>query len=764
MELWQKAIVSTIFGIQDAEKIRVFREIFIVIGRKNGKSLFASALIAYMAYLEPEYGQEIYCLAPKLDQAALVYDGFYQMVQAEEELEELAKKRRSDIYIAESNTVIKPIAFNAKKSDGFNPQLVVCDEMAAWSGDAGLKQYEVMKSALGARKQPMILSISTAGYINDSIYDELMKRSTSFLKGNSKERRLLPFLYMIDDVEKWNDIDELKKANPNMGVSVKESFFIDEIAVAEGSLSKKAEFLTKYCNIKQNSSIAWLEYQTVEKAEILKTLEDFRECYAVGGIDLSQTTDLTAASVVIEKEGVLYAFTQFFMPKNRLETLQATDGVPYDIFVKKGIITLSGDNYVNYKDVFNWYVWLLETYGIRVLKIGYDRYSAQYLVDDLKNYGFHTDDVYQGENLTPVIREFEGVLKDGDFKIANNKLLQSHFLNVALKHNMETRKFRPIKIEQRAHIDARAVEAGCANNNIGYGQGDRNTLNTEAKKVNYDLSKVGLCNTDCSEFQNVCAVASGAAGVTHGSNGWTTATMRNALKAAGYKIITDSAFLKNENYCVRGAIYVKESSHTVCGLTNGTYAAQTLAKAGIGGYAGNNNYSGKGIGTAVAKCDMNIRSVAEVKSNTVYSSIKAGTKVEVLEVLANGWYKIVWAGASCGYAYTSNTNNKYYTYTANSKNNSTSTSGSSGLKQTQKPESALCFDKTLAGAYVVTADKLHMRAGAGKTKADYGTIAEGGKVHCYGYYNKEKGTGAKWLYVACGNVTGYCHSDYLKRA
>ena len=117
-------------------------------------------------------------------------------------------------------------------------------------------------------------------------------------------------------------------------------------------------------------------------------------CYAVGGIDLSQTTDLTAASVVIEKEGVLYAFTQFFMPKNRLETLQATDGVPYDIFVKKGIITLSGDNYVNYKDVFNWYVWLLETYGIRVLKIGYDRYSAQYLVDDLKNYGFHTDDVY----------------------------------------------------------------------------------------------------------------------------------------------------------------------------------------------------------------------------------------------------------------------------------------------------------------------------------------------------------------------------------
>ena len=453
LELWQKAIVSIIFGIQDAEKTRIFREIFIVIGRKNGKCLFASAIIAYMVYLEPEYGQEIYCLAPKLDQATLVYDGFYKMVQAEDELNELAKKRRSDIYYEETNSFVKPIAFNAKKSDGFNPQLVVCDEMAAWSGDAGLKQYEVMKSALGARRQPMILSISTAGYINDSIYDELMKRSTSFLKGNSKERRLLPFLYMIDDVEKWNDIEELKKANPNMGVSVPESFFMDEIAVAENSLSKRAEFLTKYCNIKQNSSIAWLEYATVDGAGIEKTLEDFRDCYAVGGIDLSQTTDLTAASVVIEKGGVLYAFTQFFMPRGRVETLQATDGVPYDIFVKKGLITLSGDNYVDYHDVYAWFTGLVENYGIYILKIGYDRYMAKYLIEELKDYGFQTDDVHQGENLTPVIREFEGIIKDGNFKIADNNLLKTHFLNVALKHNMETRKFRPIKIEQRAHID-----------------------------------------------------------------------------------------------------------------------------------------------------------------------------------------------------------------------------------------------------------------------------------------------------------------------
>ena len=457
LELWQKAAVSAMFGIVDENGTRIFREVFIVIARKNGKSLFASAIISYMAYIEDEYGQEIYCLAPKLEQANLVYDGFYQMIQLEPELAELARKRRSDIYISESNTVIKPIAFNAKKSDGFNPQLVVCDELAAWQGDAGLKQYEVMKSALGSRTQPMILSISTAGYVNDSIYDELMKRSTAFLLGNSNEKRLLPLLYIIDDVEKWNDLEELKKSNPNLGVSVTEDFYREEIAVAEQSLSKKTEFLTKYCNVKQNSSVAWLPYEVIDALTGEKLdLNDFRECYCVGGIDLSQTTDLTACCIIIEKDGRLYVFAQFFMPRNKIDELQEREGVPYRIYEKQGLIKLSGDNYVDYNDCFNWFVRLVEEYHVYPLQIGYDRYSAQYLIQQMKAYGFHMDDVYQGENLTPVIYEAEGLMRDGKLRIGDNNLLKAHLLNTALKVNSESRRVRIIKIEQRCHID------GCA--------------------------------------------------------------------------------------------------------------------------------------------------------------------------------------------------------------------------------------------------------------------------------------------------------------
>ena len=454
LELWQKATIAVMFGIVDENGLRVFREVFMVMGRKNGKSLFASAIIAYLAYLDGEYGARVYCLAPKLEQAAIVYDNFYKMISREPELSALAKKRRSDVYMESTNTMIRPLAFNAKKSDGFNPHLTVCDEIASWPAEQGLKQYEVMKSALGARKQPMILSISTAGYVNDGPYDELMMRSTAVLLGNSEERRLLPILYIIDDVAKWDDIEELKKSNPNMGVSVSPDFFLEEIAIAKNSLSKRAEFMTKYCNVKQSSTQAWLPYEVVDAvAGGEYSLEDFRSSYCVGGIDLSQTTDLTACCVVIEKAGKLYTFAKFFMPENKIDELQEREGVPYRLYVSAGLIQPSGENYVDYNDCFEWFRTLVEDYEILPLQVGYDRYSAQYLVQQMESYGFHMDDVFQGENLTPVIHEVDGLLRDKTLQLGTNNLLKAHFLNVGMKQNEETRKIRPVKIDPRTHID-----------------------------------------------------------------------------------------------------------------------------------------------------------------------------------------------------------------------------------------------------------------------------------------------------------------------
>lgn len=458
LELWQKAMISVLFGILDGNGDRRFREAMIIMGRKNGKTLLAAAISCYCAYMDGEYGARIYYAAPKLEQAGLCYDATFQMISKEPELSEMAKKRRSDIYIADTNTTLKPLAFNAKKSDGLNISLGVCDEVASWAGDQGLKFYEVLKSSLGARRQPLLLSISTAGYVNEGTYDELMKRATGVLLGGSKETRFAPFLYTIDDLDKWNDINELRKSNPNLGVSVTVDYMLEEINIAEGSLSKKTEFLTKYCNIKQNSSVAWLSSRDVEKAcRESFTAEDLRHSYCVGGIDLSQTTDLTSCCLVVEKSGTLYVLSHFFMPEARLEDATAEDGMPYRKYIEQGYLSLSGENYVDYRDCYNWIMGMIKQYELLPLAIGYDRYSAQYLVEELKAAGLKMDDVFQGHNLSPVIREFEGILKDGRIQIGGNNLLKAHMLNAALKQDTETQKVKMIKLGPRLRIDGTAA-------------------------------------------------------------------------------------------------------------------------------------------------------------------------------------------------------------------------------------------------------------------------------------------------------------------
>lgn len=481
LALWQKAVLSVIYGIVDENNKRVFSEIVLIMARKNGKSLFASSIAKY-EWQKDGYGARIYCLAPKLDQTDIIYNSIWQQTMLDPEYQKLKeevqagikyherktvddsalpKHRMTDLYIAATNSTVKKIAFSDKKSDGFNPSLTICDEIASWQGDKGLKMYEVMKSGMGAREMgenpSLLLSCSTAGYIDGSIYDEIIKRSTRFLLGESKETRLCPFLYIIDDVEKWNDMEELRKSNPNLDISVSREYLTEEIAIAEGSLSKKSEFLTKYACIKQNSSLAWLDAMVVENAcgEELK-LDDFKGSYCVAGLDLSQTTDLTSACVVIERDGELYVFAKFWLPAEKIDEASARDGLPYQAYIARGILEASGDNFVDYHDCYNWLKGLIENYEILPLMVGYDRYSAQYLVQDLKAYGFQCDDVYQGENLWMVLQEMEGLMKDGRIHIGDNDLLKIHLLNSAIKMSAERGRGRLIKLNPNAHID------GCA--------------------------------------------------------------------------------------------------------------------------------------------------------------------------------------------------------------------------------------------------------------------------------------------------------------
>ena len=458
LELWEKAFLSVVFGIVDAEGVRVFREVILIVGRKNGKTLLAAIVAAYMAFMDGEYGARVYMAATKLEQANLCYTAFFQMIAKEARLSELAVKRRTDIYIESTNSTIKPLAFSSRKSEGLNISCGICDEISSWQGEQGLRFYEALKSSQGARKQPLLLSITTAGYISGGIYDELFARASRVLLEDSKETRLAPFIYAIDDPTKWNDINELRKSMPNLGVSVPVDYLLEEIAVAEGSLSKRAEFLVKYANIKQSARTAWLPAAAIEAASGAPVdLAEFAETYAVGGIDLSRTTDLTAAVLIIERDGVLHVKAHFWLPAEKLEEATARDGLPYDIYLQRGFLSLSGDNFIDYNDAFSWFREAVERWHVFPLVVGYDRYNAAYLTQQMSGYGFQMDDVFQGYNLTPVIDEAEGLIKDGKIDLGDNDLLKIHLLNAALKYEQGTERKKLVKIANADHIDGAAA-------------------------------------------------------------------------------------------------------------------------------------------------------------------------------------------------------------------------------------------------------------------------------------------------------------------
>ena len=463
LSLWERATICLIFGIVDDNVRRMFVEVFLVVGRKQGKTILCGAICTYLAYCG-EYGSECYALAPKIDQSDLLFSAVEYNVHAEPELDSITKSTKyRGLYIQETNTTIKKLAFSSKKSDGYNPMFWSADEVAAWPGVAGLRQWEVMVSGTGARDEPLGIALSSGGYENEGLFDELMKRGTGFLMGNSREKHLLPILYMIDDPEKWDDLEELEKSLPGLGESVSREFIRKEIDIAHESISKEIEFKTKYCNLKQSISTAWLKAEDINKAfGYHKSLEEIRGYYCIGGVDLSQTTDLTSACIMTEIDGVLWTHSHFWLPNKRLEEATRRDNIPYEIYIKKGFLSLSGEEFINNDDVLLWFMDLVKTKKIYPLIVGYDRYSAQDLVQKLEQKHFKTDSVTQGFNLSGVSDTFEGMLREGRIRdMDDNDLLKIHMADAAQQMESNTEQAHPrkklVKISKNAHVDGVAA-------------------------------------------------------------------------------------------------------------------------------------------------------------------------------------------------------------------------------------------------------------------------------------------------------------------
>ena len=394
LELFQKAFISALFGFIDKDtKLRKYRETMFYVARKNGKSVLLSGLALYMLIADGESGAECYSLASKKDQAKIIFNETLNMTKQSPELITITKKRKSDLYFPLTFSTMKPLGKNSDTLDGLNSSLVIIDELHSIK-DRNL--YEVMKQSQSARKQPLLIMITTAGTIRECIFDDMYKYACGVCDGTIQDDRFLPILYELDKKEEWLDPMAWEKANPGINKIKQLDDLISKVARAKNSPRDLTGVLVKDFNVIQTTSTAWLPFDDINNEETFD-LDSFRGCYAIGGADLSITTDLTCATLLMmDKNEKRYVTQMYWLPSDNFEQRVHDEKIPYDKWLEAGQLRLCRGNTINYSDVTAWFLEMVEKYEITPAWIYYDSYSAKYWVEEMSNNGFNMVRCIQG--------------------------------------------------------------------------------------------------------------------------------------------------------------------------------------------------------------------------------------------------------------------------------------------------------------------------------------------------------------------------------
>lgn len=453
LQLFQKAYISALFGFMDKDtKQRRFKETIFLCARKNGKSSLLSGIALYMMMADGEGGAEVYSIATKADQSRIIFSEAVNMVKQSPALAKYIKKRKTDMYMPITFSKMEPLASESKSLDGLNSHCVIIDELHAIR-DRNL--YDVMKQSMSARRQPMLVMITTAGTVRESIYDDIYDYAEKVVDGIIDDDRFLPVLYELDSRDEWTDCRMWQKANPGLGTIKKMEYLAEKVERAKTNPKELPAVLCKEFNVRATVAEAWLPFEAVNNEETF-SIEEFRGSYAIGGVDLSSTTDLTCATIVLMKpEGnKKYVLQQYFMPDEIIESRAKEDKVPYDIWRNQGLLTACEGFKVNYSDVTAWFMKLFNEYDIRPLWIYYDPWNSSYWVQEMKDYGFQMVEARQGyKTLSQPMKELEADLRNKQINYNNNPILKWNFTNVVAKRD-ENDNIRPIKGKnQRARID-----------------------------------------------------------------------------------------------------------------------------------------------------------------------------------------------------------------------------------------------------------------------------------------------------------------------
>ncbi|PTE33844.1 terminase large subunit [Mammaliicoccus fleurettii] len=395
LDLFQKAYISALFGFIDKDTgHRRYTESFFFVGRKNGKTTMLSAIALYMLMADGESGAEVYSVASKRDQANILFDQAHEMIKQSPDLNKNIRKRKSDLYFPHNFSKMQSLGKNSNSLDGLNGHLVVIDELHSIQ-DRNL--YEVMKQSQSARTQPLLIMITTAGTHRGTIFDDIYEYACNVVDGNFQDDNFLPIMYELDNKGEFKMPDRWQKSNPALGVSKRVEDLERKVARAKNNPSDLTGILTKDFNIREITGSAWLTFEDINN-EATFNIKDFAGTYAIGGADLSITTDLSCATLLfIDPETELrYVHQMYWLPHDNLQKRVQEDKIPYDKWHEQGYLRLCSGNTIDYSDITDWFLEMLNEYDITPLWIYYDNYSARYWVDEMEAYGFKMVRTQQG--------------------------------------------------------------------------------------------------------------------------------------------------------------------------------------------------------------------------------------------------------------------------------------------------------------------------------------------------------------------------------
>ena len=419
LELFQKAYIQALYGfVERSTGCRQYRESFFLVGRKNGKSTLLAGLALYMLTSDGEGGAEVYSTATKYAQARLLFDEAHNMIKQSPALARHFRKRKNDLYYTPAMAKFQPLARNSDTLDGLNASFVIMDEL---HGVKDRNLYEVMRQSQSARRQPLMIMITTAGTVRECIFDDMYSYAAGVADGAITDPHFLPVLYELDDRSEWTDPAAWIKANPALGAIKKLDDLTAKVERAKQNRNELSGVLCKEFNVRETVKTAWLSFDDINNEQTFN-LEQFRGAYCIGGVDLSITTDLTCASLLFMKRGDdrKYIVQMYWLPADRLQERVQQDKIPYDKWFDRGLLRLCAGNSINYSDVTAWFVETVKQYDLFPAWVYYDSYSARYFVEEMQMQGFNMVRCIQGAKTLSLPMQMLGADLQAHKVIYNN--------------------------------------------------------------------------------------------------------------------------------------------------------------------------------------------------------------------------------------------------------------------------------------------------------------------------------------------------------